>query len=92
MVWAITGNIKGVAGATGPTGPTGVTGATGVTGPTGVTGATGPTGPSGANVKGYCNHGAVGSTARPSGYASIEWYGSATPANAVAGDTWIDTT
>lgn len=77
MAWIQTGNIRGTTGATGPQGPAGVTGATG---------------PSGANVKGFVNHGTVASTARPSGYASIEWYGSATPANAQAGDTWIDTT
>jgi hypothetical protein len=54
--------------------------------PTVTTGGTG-----GANSKGYVNHGAVGSTARPSGYTSIEWLGSVTPLNAVAGDTWIKT-
>lgn len=43
-------------------------------------------------LKGFVNHGSTGSTARPPGYTSVEWYGSATPANAVAGDTWIDTT
>jgi hypothetical protein len=44
-----------------------------------------------ANGKGYVNHGSTGSTARPSGFASIEWRGTATPANATSDDTWIDT-
>lgn len=43
------------------------------------------------NAKGYVNHGATGSTARPSGYASVEWYGSVEPVNALDGDTWVDT-
>lgn len=41
--------------------------------------------------KGYVNHGSVASTARPSGYASIEWVGSVEPTNAIDGDTWVDT-
>jgi hypothetical protein len=41
--------------------------------------------------KGFVNHGAVASTPRPRGYVSIEWYGSVAPTNAVAGDTWVDT-
>lgn len=42
--------------------------------------------------KGFVNHGAVAGTARPAGYASIEWYGTVTPTNATAADTWIDPT
>lgn len=45
-----------------------------------------------ANGKGFCLHGAVAGTARPSGFASIEWVGTVEPSNAVNGDTWIDTT
>jgi hypothetical protein len=44
-----------------------------------------------ASTKGYVNHGATAGTARPTGYASIEWYGSVTPSNAVIGDTWVNT-
>lgn len=44
---------------------------------------------SAANAKGYVNHGSTASTARPSGYASIEWYGSVEPTNMANGDTWI---
>jgi hypothetical protein len=44
-----------------------------------------------ASGKGFVNHGATAGTARPSGYASVEWYGSVTPTNAVTGDTWVDT-
>lgn len=44
------------------------------------------------NAKGFVNHGSTASTARPSGYVSVEWYGSVEPENAVAGDTWINTT
>lgn len=43
------------------------------------------------NLKGFVNHGAVAGTARPSGFASIEWYGSVAPSNAINGDTWVDT-
>ena len=43
------------------------------------------------NGKGFVNHGATASIARPPGYASIEWYGSVQPTNAANGDTWIDT-
>ena len=43
-----------------------------------------------ANGKGFVNHGAVAGTARPTGFASIEWYGSVEPTNAITGDTWID--
>lgn len=44
------------------------------------------------SVKGFVNHGSNASTARPSGYASVEWLGSVTPTNAINGDTWINTT
>lgn len=44
-----------------------------------------------ASGKGFVNHGAVAGTARPTGYASIEWFGSVEPTNAIDGDTWIDT-
>lgn len=40
------------------------------------------------NAKGFVSHGAVASTARPTGYASIEWYGTVEPTNWIAGDTW----
>lgn len=42
------------------------------------------------NGKGFVNHGATAGTARPAGFASIEWFGSVEPTNAVDGDTWID--
>lgn len=45
-----------------------------------------------ASGKGFVNHGATASTTRPSGYASVEWYGSVEPTNAVTGDTWVDIT
>lgn len=45
-----------------------------------------------ATGKGWVNHGSTAGTARPSGFASVEWYGSVEPTNAIAGDTWIDTT
>jgi hypothetical protein len=41
--------------------------------------------------KGFVNHGATAGTARPSGYASVEWFGSVEPTNAVNGDSWVDT-
>lgn len=44
-----------------------------------------------ASGKGFVNHGAVAGTARPTGYASIEWVGSIEPTNAVNGDTWVNT-
>lgn len=44
-----------------------------------------------ASGKGFVNHGATASTARPSGYASVEWVGSVEPTNAIDGDSWIDT-
>jgi hypothetical protein len=43
------------------------------------------------NGKGYVNHGSTAGTARPSGFASVEWYGSVEPSNMANGDTWIDT-
>lgn len=43
-----------------------------------------------ASGKGFVNHGATAGTARPAGYASVEWYGSVEPSNAVSGDTWVD--
>lgn len=42
-------------------------------------------------IKGFINHGANASTARPDYFASVEWYGSVEPVNAIDGDTWIDT-
>lgn len=44
-----------------------------------------------ANAKGFVNHGATAGTARPSGYASIEWLGSVEPTNMANGDTWVVT-
>jgi hypothetical protein len=44
-----------------------------------------------AAAKGFVNHGAVASTSRPSGYSSVEWMGSVQPANAIDGDTWLNT-
>lgn len=44
-----------------------------------------------AALKGFVNHGATAGTARPSGYASIEWYGNVEPTNAINGDTWVNT-
>lgn len=44
-----------------------------------------------ASGKGFVNHGATAGTARPTDYASIEWFGSVEPTNAVNGDTWIST-
>ena len=44
-----------------------------------------------ANAKGFVNHGETAGTARPTGYASIEWTGSVEPTNMENGDTWIDT-
>ena len=43
-----------------------------------------------ANLKGFINHGSNAATARPAGYASVEWYGTVEPTNAINGDTWID--
>lgn len=40
------------------------------------------------SVKGFVNHGSTAGTARPSGYVSVEWYGTVEPTNAVEGDTW----
>lgn len=44
-----------------------------------------------SNGKGYVNHGSTAGTARPSGFASIEWTGSVEPTNAINGDTWVNT-
>jgi hypothetical protein len=44
-----------------------------------------------ANGKGYVSHGSTAGTARPSGFASVEWQGSVEPTNAINGDTWVDT-
>lgn len=38
--------------------------------------------------KGFVNHGAVAGTVRPTGFASVEWYGTVEPTNAIDGDTW----
>lgn len=43
------------------------------------------------NGKGYVAHGSTAGTARPTGFASIEWSGTVTPTNAQAGDTIIYT-
>lgn len=43
------------------------------------------------SAKGFVNHGSTAGTARPSGYVSVEWYGSVEPTNAINGDTWINT-
>lgn len=43
-------------------------------------------------LKGWVNHGSTAGTARPSGYASIEWFGSVEPTNMANGDTWVVTT
>lgn len=37
------------------------------------------------------DHGSVASTARPTGATYVEWSGSVTPTNMIAGDTWINT-
>jgi hypothetical protein len=41
--------------------------------------------------KGYVSHGNAAGTPRPPGYVSVEWIGSVEPANAVDGDTWVNT-
>lgn len=41
-----------------------------------------------ANLKGFVNHGTTASTARPAGYAAVEWLGAADPTNAADGDSW----
>ena len=43
-----------------------------------------------AQGKGFRNHGEEGWFARPLGFASVEWFGSAEPEHAQVGDTWID--
>lgn len=42
------------------------------------------------NVKGVVVHGSTASTARPSGFASVEWIGTVEPTNATNDDTWIN--
>ena len=42
--------------------------------------------------KGFVNHGATAGTARPTGFESVEWYGTVEPTNAIEGDTWNDPT
>lgn len=42
------------------------------------------------NGKGFVNHGSTATTARPSGFASIEWLGTVEPDNWITGDTWND--
>jgi hypothetical protein len=42
-------------------------------------------------AKGFVNHGSDPNVARPTRFASVEWYGSVEPANGVAGDTWVET-
>lgn len=42
-------------------------------------------------AKGFISHGSVAGTARPSGFASVEWQGTIEPINMAVGDTWIDT-
>lgn len=44
-----------------------------------------------ASGKGFVNHGATAGTARPTGYASVEWLGSVEPSNMADGDTWVVT-
>lgn len=44
-----------------------------------------------AGAKGFVNHAADATVARPTGYGSIEWLGSVEPNNAAAGDTWVNT-
>lgn len=96
---------QGEQGIQGETGAAGATGATGPQGDPGVVqsvvaGAgievndTDPANPevaiSSVNSKGFVNHGSTAGTARPSGYASIEWFGTVEPTNAINGDTWND--
>lgn len=45
-----------------------------------------------ASIKGWVNHGATASTARPLGFGSVEWYGTVIPDNWITGDTLIDPT
>jgi hypothetical protein len=42
------------------------------------------------NGKGWVNHGSTAGTTRPVGFASVEWYGTVEPSNAITGDTWND--
>lgn len=43
-----------------------------------------------ANSMGVVVHGAVASTARPSGFIAVTWIGSVQPTNAVTNDIWIN--
>ncbi len=43
-----------------------------------------------ANMKGFINHADDADTVRPTGFASVEWFGSVEPSNAVDGDTWVN--
>lgn len=45
-----------------------------------------------ASGKGFVNHGSNGAVPRPSGWASVEWFGSVPPMYGTDVDTWIDTT
>lgn len=44
-----------------------------------------------ANTKGFVFHGATATTARPTGYGSVEWMGSVEPVNSIDHDTWTVT-
>jgi hypothetical protein len=41
-----------------------------------------------ASGKGFIEHGSTAATARPTGYASVEWFGTIEPDNWIDGDTW----
>lgn len=45
-----------------------------------------------AATVGVVTHGAVAGTARPTGFAKVQWQGTVEPTNAIDGDEWIDTT
>jgi hypothetical protein len=74
-----------------PAAPWNLVAQVGATGATGATGAPGASPSADPNAKGCVNHGATAGTARPTWAGSIEWYGSVTPTNAIAGDTWVKT-
>lgn len=44
-----------------------------------------------ASGMGVVEHGAVASTARPTGWHRVNWIGTVEPTNAVNGDVWDDT-
>lgn len=48
--------------------------------------------PTNVEAKGYVEHGSDGAKARPKGFDSVEWHGTAEPTNAVDHDVWIDAT